>query len=65
MDPAGTVVTLTEVLQTTGGWGLSAILMGVVWRLFIRLNEKDERIFNLLDKQNEILKLLDRLERRD
>lgn len=60
-----TAVTITQVLQTSGGWGLSAILMVVVWRLFVRLNEKDERIFTLLDKQNEIMKTLERIERKD
>jgi hypothetical protein len=56
---------LTEILQTTGGWGLSAILMVVIWRLWVANNAKDERIFGLLDKQNDILKVLDRLERKD
>lgn len=56
---------LTKILQTTGGWGLAGILMIVVWRLWVANNAKDERIFGLLDKQNEVLKLLDRLERKD
>lgn len=62
MDAA---ITMTEILRTTGGWGLSALLMLVVWRLWVANNVKDERIFSLLDKQNEILKLLDRIERKD
>lgn len=60
-----TVISLTEILQTNGGFGLAGVLMGVIWRLWVRLNEKDERIFSLLDKQNEIMTLLDRIERRD
>jgi len=52
---------ITSMLQTTGGWGLSAILMVVIWRLWVRIVEKDERIFGLLDKQNEVLKLLERI----
>jgi hypothetical protein len=49
------------VMQTGGGWGLSAILMIVIWRLWTQMQEKDEKIFNLLDKQNDILKYLDKI----
>jgi hypothetical protein len=62
MDAASS---LTDILQTTGGWGLSGILMVVIWRLWVANNAKDERIYGLLDKQNDILKLLDRIERKD
>jgi len=62
---------LGELLQMTGGWGLSAVLMFVVWRLWAannakdqRISDKDERIFKLLDKQNDILKLLERIDDR-
>jgi hypothetical protein len=39
--------------------------MVVIWRLWVANGAKDERIFGLLDKQNDVLKLLDRLERKD
>jgi hypothetical protein len=62
---------LSSLLQTSGGYGLSVILMTVVaflWRTIqakdAKMEEKDERIFGLLDKQNEVLKALERLERK-
>lgn len=55
---------LAEVLQVTGGWGVSSILGYVVYRLWVRVNEKDERIFDLLNKQNEILKYLEKIDDR-
>ena len=58
-----TVTQLANALQVAGGWGLSAVLMVVVWRLWKQVLDKDERIFTLLDKQNEVLKLLERLDR--
>jgi len=60
----GGVQEITEILQTAGGWGVSAILGGVCWRLWKQLGDKDERIFSLLDRQNEILKLLERIEKK-
>ena len=57
-----TAVALTSLLQTTGGWGIAAILMVVCWRLWTNNKEKDEKIFDLLDKQNDIMKVLERLE---
>lgn len=59
-----TAASLTEILQTTGGWGLSAVLMVVVWRQWARAQELQERIFALLDKQTEIMNAIDRVDRR-
>lgn len=51
------------LLQTTGGWGLSAVLFIAVWRLWLANSAKDERLFKLLEKQNETISLLNRVER--
>lgn len=50
-----TAKAMTEFMQTSGGWGMVVVFGVVIWRLWIRLNEKDERIFTLLDKQNDLL----------
>ena len=62
---------LANFLQMTGGWGLSAVLCVVIWRMWEALKAKDkkveakdERVFQLLDKQNDVLKALERIERK-
>ena len=48
----------TELLQTAGGWGV-AVIEGFVLRwLWQRYEASNERIFGLLDKQNDILRAL-------
>lgn len=58
---AETAASLGDVMATKGGWGLAALFAVVIWQLWRQNNSKDERIFQLLDKQNEILKALERL----
>ena len=59
----------SDFLQAAGGWGVAVVeAMGLVpalitlWRKLAKLeaenNAKDERIFSLLDKSNEILTLI-------
>lgn len=61
------VVALGELLKTLGGYGLAAVLAFVVRFLWAEIKSKekviaarDDKIFNLLDKQNEILKHLEK-----
>lgn len=68
MDPvtaSKAVTSLATMLQTTGGWGVAALFGLVIWRREVyyqkAIKEKEERIFKLLDKQNEILSLLQAL----
>lgn len=58
---------LGELLKTLGGYGLSAVLAFVIRFLWAEIKSKekviaarDDKIFNLLDKQNEILKHLEK-----
>jgi hypothetical protein len=48
-------------LLSSGGWGLSAILMVVVYRQYRDNQFKDEKIFGLLDKQSVLLQAIDKL----
>ena len=61
----GAIKELADALQIAGGWGVAAMLGIVCWRLWRQLGDKDERIFTLLDRQNEVLKALERLERKE
>lgn len=55
---------LGAVLASQGGWGIAGLFALVIWRLWKVSNDKDEKIFALLDKQNEVLKALERLDGR-
>ena len=55
---------LGAVLASNGGWGIAGLFALVIWRLWKVSNDKDEKIFALLDKQNEVLKALERLDGR-
>lgn len=46
---------LLGLLESSGGWGLSAVLMVVIWRLWQQMARREERTFALLNRQNEIL----------
>lgn len=52
---------LGAVLAANGGWGIAGLLCLVVWKLYKAAAEKDQQIFKLLDKQNEILQAIQRL----
>lgn len=55
---------LGAVLASNGGWGIAGLFALVIWRLWKVSNDKDEKIFALLDKQNEVLKALEKLDGR-
>lgn len=56
------VVEWSEALNKAGGWGIAAILFivfgGVIIAQWREGKSKDERFFAVLDKTNDILKLL-------
>lgn len=58
------ITAILKVIGADGGWGVASILAFVVVRLWRELKAKDERIFNLLDKQNVILTVLEKLTNR-
>lgn len=62
MDP--TTTELATTLREAGGWGLSVVLMGVIVYLNRKLQEQDQRIYSLLDRQADVLKALEYLRRR-
>ena len=53
------------IFEAAGGWGVAAALVFVCVKLWRQLGEKEERIFTLLDRQNEVLKALERIERKE
>lgn len=53
-----TATQILEFLQTSGGWGLSVAEGYVIAKLYRDMKDKDAKIFDLLNSQNEILDLL-------
>lgn len=58
---ADTARTLSEVLQTSGGWGLSAILMVVIWFLVRdNLKQRDARTNQMQVQYNALMEMLEK-----
>lgn len=49
---------ILDLLEKHGGWGVSVICIGAIIKLWNVITTKDAKIFDLLDKQNDILKFL-------
>lgn len=47
-----------EFLRDAGGWGLAVLEAGVIVFLWRKLDATNQKIFNLLDKTNEILSVI-------
>lgn len=44
---------LIEILQTYGGWGLSVILMGVIWYQYKEMREMNDKFGDKMDARHQ------------
>lgn len=60
---ASTVMTWVDVMQKGGGWAMFILACGVITKLWMDIKAKEERIFTMMDKQNELLKAIQEISR--
>lgn len=48
----------TDFFSQNGGWGIAFLFGAVIVKLWLELKAKDQKIFELLDKTNDIMKIL-------
>lgn len=55
---ATTATEWVTFLREAGGWGIALVEAGVIVFLWKRLEQKDAKLFGLLDRTNDILMLI-------